>query len=48
MEVRKANRYNTTIVPSRSVGKRNKTTKIPTQVLKKEELTDASDQKSSF
>ena len=46
MEARRANRYNTTnIVPSRSTTKKNKTTKLSTQILKKEESTDCTDKK---
>ena len=43
MEMRKANRYNTTnVIPSRSLGKKNKTSKISSQLAKKEESTDQS------
>lgn len=44
MEARRSNRYNTAnIVPSRSAAKKNKTTKLSTQILKKEECTDCTD-----
>ena len=46
MEARRSNRYNTAnLVPSRSAAKKNKTTKLSTQILKKEESTDHNDKK---
>lgn len=49
MEARRSNRYNTAnIVPSRSAAKKNKTNKLSTQILKKEESTDTPDKKVTF
>ena len=48
MEARRANRYNTAnIVPSRSAAKKNKTTKLSSQILQKEESTDISEKKTT-
>ena len=49
MDIRRGVRYGTTgIVPSRSTSKKNKTTKISTQALQKEESTDVSEQRQSL